>query len=132
MLAVCGGGSDAVATIIVVLVAALYATILLAALTRVEDAREATLLSALLLVSIFIGGAFFLYPDGVSGDYDYLGRFVVSMVASGILAALVLAKTGEQAVGRTFLVALAGTALVPGSLFLLFFSSLIFGTGCLD
>jgi hypothetical protein len=132
VLAVCGGGSDAVATIVVVLVAGLYAAALLAALTRVEDTREATWLSALLLVSIVIGGAFFLYPDGVSGNYDYLGRFVVSMVVSGILAALLLTQLEGRAIGRTFVIALAGTALVPGSLLLLFFSSLIFGTGCLD
>jgi peptidoglycan/LPS O-acetylase OafA/YrhL len=133
VLAVCGGGgSDAVGFIAVLVLGALYALAVLAAIGRAEDAEELAALIILLLVSVAIGGLFFLYPHGVSGNGDYLARFVISLVVAGVIGAGVVAKLGEQSAGRVFFIALAGDVLIPGGLFVLLFASVGLGTGCLD
>lgn len=132
MLAVCGGGSDVFAFAVVLVIGGLYAAALLTALGRAEDGEELGLLIGLLLVSVAIGGLLFLYPHGINGDADFLGRFVISLVVSGLLGVGAVLKLGEQSAGRALFIALAGDILIPAGFFVLFLASMIFGTGCLD
>lgn len=131
--AVCGGGGNNVlAGFVVLFLAGLYAIAVVTALGRAEDGGELMLLIALLAASIAIGGLFFLYPEGINGDGDFLGRFVLSLVASGMLGIGAAVKLGEQSAGRAIFLALAGDVLIPGGLIVLLFASVGLGTGCLD
>ncbi len=134
MLAVCGGGgNDFLAIAVVVVVGALYLLAVGTALLRANDGLELTVLVVLLLISVAIGGFAFLYPDGVdSNDADYLGRFVLSLVATGALGVIPAVKWREESVGRMIFVALAGDVLIPGGILVFLFASLLLGTGCLD
>ena len=133
MLAVCGGGgSDAIALLVVLAIGLAYGFALLTAVFRAEDGEEALLLIVLLVASIAIGGLVFLYPHGTGGDTDYLGRFVISLVVSGLLGIGVVLRLGEQSAGRALFIALAGDILIPLGFFVLLLSSVILGTGCFE
>ena len=131
--AVCGGGgNDILAFLVVLVIGGFYATAVVYALSRAEDGGELALLVSLLIATITIGGILFLYPEGIEGNGDYLGRFVLSFVISGLLGIGVVVKRGEEVAGRALFIALAGDVLIPGGLFVFLFSSLGVGTGCLS
>lgn len=133
VLAVCGGGgNDTLAFIVVLAIAALYLLPIVATLGNAEDGAERAVLIVLLAISITVGGLLFLYPQGIDGDQDYLGRFVISLLVTGGIAVAAAAKWRAASVGRAVFVALAGDVLIPGGIFLLFFASMVLGSGCLS
>ena len=84
------------------------------------------------LASIAIGGFLLLYPHGIQGNGDYLGRFELSVAVSaglGAVASLFLRQVGWA---RLVGIAIAGNIFVPGGLILLFVWSLAVGNTCLD
>jgi hypothetical protein len=133
MTAVCGGGgNDTLGFLVIVVVGALYALAVLKAMSLAEFGDELAILVALFTISVAVGGLVFLYPHGIDGNGDYLGRFVISLVAAGVLGGITTAKLGEQSAGRAFFLALAGDILIPAGIFLLLIASVGIGTGCLD
>ena len=54
------------------------------------------------------------------------------LLVSGAIGIGVIVKLGNQSAARVLFVALAGGILIPGGIFLLFFTSMGLGTGCLN
>jgi hypothetical protein len=133
VLAVCGGGgSDTAALIVLLLAVLLWLAALRVPLTRVEDRTEGLVLVSLSAVSVVLSGLFLLYPHGVSGNGDYLLRFLASVSVTCLIGLGVAVLTRRAKPGHAVLVALIGDLFMPGFLIVGFFSSLLIGTGCLD
>jgi len=132
VLAVCGGGNDTVAIVVVLAIAALYLLAVGAALRGAEDGTERVKLIGVLVVSIVVGGVVFRGLDDISGFGDFLGRLIVALVISSAIALIGVARQREESAGRAVFVAAAGTVLIPFGIFILFFAAVGLGTGCLD
>jgi hypothetical protein len=133
VLAVCGsGGSDTAALIVVILILAAWGLGVWAIIWKGTESQERALLLFLLLASAPIATLMFLGPEGLTGDGDYLARFLLAvLLPTGIGLALAL-LTRRVNPGRAIAVAFSGAVLIPGGIFVLFFASLGIGTGCLD
>jgi hypothetical protein len=133
VLAVCGsGGSEAAALIAVALVLALWGFGVWAVVWLGTESQERALLLFLLLASAPIATLMFLGPEGLTGDGDYLARFLLAVLVPtgiGLAVALFTRRVGP---GRAIAVAFSGAVLIPGGIFVLLFASLGLGTGCLD
>ncbi|HEU5252528.1 MAG TPA: hypothetical protein VFU16_04270 [Solirubrobacterales bacterium] len=133
MLAVCGGGSNA--TAIVVILAAILIWLLVAYLVirTGRDRDEQVLLVALLVISVLLGGGvFFGVQEGFSGSGDDLGKFVLSLLIAGAVGAgIALVIRGRGAV-RAFVISSWGALFLTGGIYVLFIAFLGFGTGCLS
>jgi hypothetical protein len=80
---------------------------------------------------VAVGGLFFLAPEGVSGNGDYLQRFWISVLVTSGLGFAWAAVNQGVAMWRGIVVAVAGDVIVPGGLFLLLFWGLALSGGCL-
>jgi hypothetical protein len=133
VLAVCGGGgNDAAALILAIVVFALWAAAVWAMTWVNTEAEERSHLILLLCFSGLIGGLIFFLPIGVFGDDDYLGRFFLALLVPmgiGLGAALWSRRFGA---GRALGVSCAGAIFAPGGLILLLIAGLAIGTGCLS
>jgi hypothetical protein len=132
-LAVCGGGgNDTLGFVAVLLVAALYLLPVVAIIGGAEDMGERSSLVLVLLGSIPLGAAIFLYPHGVSGNGNYLARFLLALAVPAAIGAALAAALRIRSLGKAAFIGFAGGLLIPGGLFLLLFASVGIGTGCLD
>jgi hypothetical protein len=132
VLAQCSGGNDTVAFIAVLTLGVLYALAVGAVIVRAEDDTEKLLLAILLATSIAIGAIAFLVLGRISEVGNFIERLVVSLMLSSLIALIGAARWREASAGRAVFVAIAGDLFVPCGIFVLFFASLILGTGCLD
>jgi hypothetical protein len=127
VLAVCGGGgNDTLAAVIVLAVVTAYLLLVGAVFVRSEDGVERGMLALLLVASAVLGTGIF----SVLGTS--VGSFVLALIVPAALAVLSAASTRQGSVGRAVFVALAGSSLIPGGLFLLIFASAGIGTACFD
>jgi hypothetical protein len=132
-LAVCGGGGDdTVALIVVVIVVLLWFLTVSAVIKAADDATERAVLTGLVLASVLLGAGIFFGPEGISGDGDYLSRFFIALLVPAVIGVGVALLTGAVHVGRALLISVCGALFLVGGAFLLFFASLMLGTGCLS
>jgi hypothetical protein len=132
-LAICGGGgSNAVALIVVAIVVVTWLLVVGAVIRSADDSSERAILIGLVALSVVIGAGVFFLPEGVSGDGDYLGRFFLALLISGVIGAGLALVTGAAHVGRALFVSVCGALFLTGGAFLLLFASILLGTGCLD
>lgn len=133
VLGICGGGgNDTVARVFVLIIVVVW-VLAVAAILGGETGRDERLaLLAVLAGTIAIGGLVFLAPEGVSGNGDYLGRFLLSLLLSAALGVGGSLATRRYGPWRGLFIAIAGDVFIPGGLILLLFASVGLGSGCLD
>lgn len=132
VLAICEGisGSTRVTGIIVPpLIFALWGALLFLAFRRVR-VEDKLLIGAVFAVAGAIGAVIFLFPHGLSGNGDYLARFLISVVVSASIGAAVASLRRDIGL-RMIGVAVLGDVSVPGLLVLLFVWSLSLSGGCI-
>jgi hypothetical protein len=132
VLAVCGGGgNDALALIVILVVLSLYLVAALTPIVRADGPDERLVLLSLLVGSAMLGGFVFLSSDELFGG-DYLAGFFVTWPLAAAIGLVVAHTTRRTSVGRAVFVALTGNVFVSGGLILLLYASVGIGTGCLD
>lgn len=132
ILAICEGVSGSTRTwgiIVPPLLVGLWCAVLVLVFrrTRFEDQIP---IFAVLFAAGGLGAFIFLFPEGVSGNGNYLARFFYSLLAAaavGVAGALWKREIGLRLIGA----ALLGDVLVPGLLVLLFVWSLSLSGGCI-
>lgn len=132
VFAVCGGGSNAVALIVVAIVVVAWLLVVSAVIRSAEHGTERALLIGLVLISVLVGAGVFFVPEGVSGNGDYLGRFFLALSIPAAIGVATALLTRAAHVGRALFVSVCGALFLTGGAFLLLFASLLFGTGCLE
>lgn len=132
ILAICEGVSGSTRTwgiILPPLLVALWCTVLVLIFRRIRFEDRIPILGVLLAAG-GLGAFIFLFPEGVSGNSDYLARFLYSLLAAGaigVAGALWRREIGVRLIGA----ALLGDVFVPGLLILLFVWSLSLSGGCI-
>jgi hypothetical protein len=132
VLAVCGGGGSNTASLIVIgLLFAVWLWVIGLIISRAPTPAQRLTLVVLLPIAVALGAAGFFASDDILGG-DRLARFVISLFLSGFLGWAVAHSWPERDIPRAIVVALAGNVLIPIGIFVVFFSSLLIGSSCLD
>jgi hypothetical protein len=132
ILAICEGVSGSTRTwgiILPPLLVGLWCLVLVLIFRRVAF-EDRIPIFGVLLASGGLGAFIFLFPEGVSGNGDYLGRFLLSLLAAGaigVAGALWKRELGLRLIGA----ALLGDVFIPGLLILLFVWSLSLAGSCI-
>ncbi|MGE5283226.1 MAG: hypothetical protein ACM3N0_13080 [Chloroflexota bacterium] len=97
-------------------------------LIKSQGATERVILGCILLGSIIFGGVmmFTSVPD------DYLLPLLASPLVAAAAGLAVARATGRVDLRRALLTSLAGGAFVPWGWFIVFYASIVIGSGCLD
>ena len=133
MLAVCGGGSDAVALLVVALAVVAWIWVAVLVIKGARDRRERKVLIAVALVSCLVGPAIlFGLLAGLSGDSTRLPEIVIGLLLPGLIGACVAVFRKAARAASAFLLALWGAVFLPGAYLILVISFLALGTGCLE
>jgi hypothetical protein len=133
ILAICDGVSGSTRAwgiVIPPLLAAVWigALVVIFRRIRLEDGLALVLV---LLAAGGLGAFIFLFPDGVSGNGDYLARFFYSLLAAGAIGAAG-ALWRRDVGGRMIVAAVLGDIFIPGLLVLLLVWSLALSGGSID
>jgi len=133
VLAVCGGGSDAAALLVMALALAAWVLVAVLVIKAARDRRERKVLVALTLVSGLTGPAIlFGLLAGFSGDNDRLPEIVVTLLLPGLIAAGIAVGMQAAHAARAFFLAIWGAVFLPGAYIVLVISLLAIGSGCLE
>jgi hypothetical protein len=133
ILAICEGVSGSTRTwgvIVPPLLVVVWLGALLIVFRRIRFDDGLTLL-AVMLGAGALGAFIFLFPDGVSGNGDYLARFFLSLLAAGATG-LAGALWKRELGWRMIVASVLGYVYVPGLLLLFLIWSLALSGGCID
>jgi hypothetical protein len=135
LLAECGNRSvpQRVGAAIVILgILAVWAAVVWFAVWYRASGEERGWLVLVFAASVVLGGVIFLVPGGVTGDGDYLTRFLVSLVLTAAGGSVVARLSLRFSPGRGLWAAVAGDIVVPGALILFLFWGFLVEGWCLD
>jgi hypothetical protein len=133
VLAVCGGGSDAAALLIVALAVAVWVGVVVLVVRTARDRREQIMLIAVTLVASTVGaGVLFGLLEGFDGDNEQLPVVILTLLLPGLAAAGIAVAMRLAHAGRAFFLALWGAIFIPSVYILLVISLLAIGSACLD
>jgi hypothetical protein len=131
VLAVCEGGSNAAALLVVVIAVAAWVLLAVPAIRAAGDHRERNALIALALVSSLLGPAIlFGLSAGFSGDNSRLLEIVLTLLLPGLIGASVAVGTRVARPALAFFIAIWGAVFLPGAYVLLVIAAFAIGTGC--
>ena len=133
MLAVCEGGNDAAAVLVVALVIGAWALVAALVVRAARDQRERLVLIAVILASGLTGPAIlFGLLNGLDGDNDQLPEIIATLLLPGLIAAGVAVGMRAAHAARAFFLAFWGAIFLVGAYLVLVISLLAIGTACLS
>lgn len=133
MLAVCEGGNDAAALLVVALVIGAWALVAALVIRAARDHRERLVLIAVTLASGLTGPVIlFMLLNGLDGDNDQLPKIIITLLLPGLIAATVAVGMRAAHPARAFFLALWGAVFLVGAYLVLVISLLAIGTACLS
>jgi hypothetical protein len=128
-----GGGSDALAWLIIVLAFAAWLAVTVLIVRAARDGTEQRLLLGLLFGSIVLGPLIIAgFYAGFFGDDSNVGKLAVLLLMPGALGAAIAHRTKAAHGGRAFLISTWGAVFLLGAVAILLFAALVVGNGCIE
>lgn len=135
VLAICepaAGGARVAGVVIPLALVAAWAVVALV-VWRAAPRDGRVRIAVAFAIGVAAGAVAVYYPDGLSdADTDYLGQFLVAVVAAGVAGLAISFVPPGVAHLRTTVSGLLGTAVVPGGLVGLFIFALSISGTCID
>ncbi len=134
MLAVCGGGgSDALAWLIVAVAFAGWLAVAVLIVRAARDRTERRLLLGLLFGSIVLGPLIvYAFYDGFFGSDSGLGKLGALLLIPAVLGFAVALRTRAAHAGRALLISAWGAGFLAGAWVVLLIAFVSVGNGCIE
>ncbi len=129
MIAVCSGGNNLAAWLIVLIALLMWVSVTVLVIRAARDRRERQLLLGLLLGSILLGP---LIVYAFFGGGSSVGELALMLLLPGAIGAAIAYKTRAAHGARAFFISTWGTLLLSGAYAIIFIAFIAVGTGCID